>query len=69
MMAVPAVGVFSCLHIASQNGNLDSVKLMVEKGGKDLIMLTDAQGSSCLCIAAQGQHSDAVRLLVGAGGR
>jgi hypothetical protein len=48
---------------------LDVVQVLVEAGGKELVMLTDGEGRSCLCIAAQQRRLDVVRALVGAGGK
>jgi len=31
--------------------------MLVEAGGKDLLMLTTTNGASCLCIAAENGHT------------
>ena len=48
---------------------MEVAKLLVEAGGRELLMLTTDDGISCLIIAAGEGHLEVAKLLVEAGGR
>ena len=50
------------LHIASSNGHIEVVKLLLESGAD--VNLEDMYGSSALICAARGGHKDVVELLL-----
>ncbi|KAJ5826584.1 ankyrin [Penicillium robsamsonii] len=51
----------SCLHLASKAGNLDAVRILVEKGGD--ITLLDVYNLSPVHYAVCHNHSDVIRLM------
>ena len=51
------------LFHAAHRGHLRVVKLMLEKGGRELGMLVDEDGASCALIAASAGHLDVLRWL------
>ena len=60
---------WSCLHIAAETGHLEVAKLLVEAGGRELLMLTtDSSKLSCLHLAVEKGHMKVARLLLEAGG-
>ncbi len=52
----------SCLWIASQNGNLDIVKLLLENGAE--VNITNHNDRTALIKASQDGHTDTVQLLI-----
>jgi hypothetical protein len=55
-MLTEVIGV-SCLYISTQEGHLDVVKVLLEAGGRELLMLTKDDGESygIACRANQGE--------------
>jgi ankyrin repeat protein len=51
------------LYYAAERGHLGVVKLMLEKGGKELGMIVDKWGKSCAFAAAEKGHIDVLRFL------
>jgi len=45
------------------------VKVLLEAGGRELLMLTTDDGTSCLWISAANGHLEVVKALLEAGGR
>jgi hypothetical protein len=48
----------SRLYISAQNGHLDVVKVLLEAGGRELVMLTRPDGASCLSIARPANQEE-----------
>jgi len=48
---------------------LEVAKLLVEAGGRELLMLTTDDGISCLHLSAEKGHLEVAKLLSEAGGR
>jgi len=59
----------SCLYIAAAMGHVEVVKHLVEKGGRELLMLTAKGRVSCLFVAAQVGRVEVVKHLVEKGER
>ena len=58
-----------CLIVSAEQGHVEVVKVLLEVGGRDLVMLTKDDGSSCLYISAHQGHVELVRMLLEVGGR
>ena len=58
----------SCLHLASESGQLEVVTALVAAGGQTLLMLASDDGYS-LYLASANRHSEVARVLVAAGGQ
>jgi DNA-binding LacI/PurR family transcriptional regulator len=58
----------SCLFLAVE-GHVDVVKVLLEVGGRELVMMTQDHGVSCLWISAENGHLEVVKALLEAGGR
>lgn len=52
----------------AQNGHLDVVRALLEVGGRELVMLTDNDGTSCMYMSAQNVHLEMVKAMLEAGG-
>ncbi|TPX38093.1 hypothetical protein SmJEL517_g00123 [Synchytrium microbalum] len=61
------VGGSSPIDIATNSGNVDSVKTVLENGGKDDINLVHDDGETCLVNAAKAGYFDIVKALVEGG--
>ncbi|KAJ1474029.1 hypothetical protein T484DRAFT_1971600, partial [Baffinella frigidus] len=48
-------------------GHVEVLRMLIEAGGKELVMLTNDDGKSCADIASQNGHVEALGLLVEAG--
>ena len=62
----------SCLHMAAEAGHVEVTNLLVEAGGRELLMLTNNHGygaESCLHLAAGYGQVQVAKKLVEAGGR
>ena len=59
----------SCMHLAAGAGHMHMVKLLLNFGGRDLVMLRQHNGTSCLFKAAARGHVAVVDLLIDVGGR
>lgn len=53
----------TCLHIASYNGHLEVVKLLVQKGGKDLLLIRNNNFNTALDDAAHQGKMDVAAFL------
>jgi hypothetical protein len=49
--------------MSAQNGHLDVVKVLLEAGGRELLMLTRPDGASCLSIARRTNQGEVCRVL------
>ena len=54
---------------ASADGDVGALTMMMEVGGRELLMLTSNTGASCAHIASQKGHSKALKMLIEAGAR
>ncbi|KAD6794916.1 hypothetical protein E3N88_05812 [Mikania micrantha] len=54
----------TALHLASANGNLEMVKVIVRAGGRDVCGLRDEDGLTPLHLAAMKEHLEVVKVLV-----
>ena len=55
--------------MSAQNEHLEVVKALLEAGGRELVMLTENNGTSCLYVSAGKGHLEVVKALLELGGR
>ena len=54
----------SCAYMASENGHAEALRMLIDAGGKELLMLTDGDGFSCADVASHNGHTEALRMLI-----
>ena len=66
---VPATNPTAFSGAASQNGHTEALRMLIDAGGTELLMLTRKDGISCAYVASSNGHTEALRMLIDAGGQ
>lgn len=54
----------TCAHAAAENGRAECLALLAERGGADLLEVTDEEGNTCAHYASEKGHKDCLEVLV-----